>query len=210
MIDYIVTGTARSGTGFMSHLLSNNGIECYHEGIFGVKNHTLEEYLTGIEESPTVADSSWLVAPFINDIQTIYPHIKIIHVVRNPLKVIRSFLELGFFRVTYKEYKPYQDIINEYINNYSEVEACIDYILEWYSFLENVNKVVVNIDNIDYNKLSEFTGTHFEELEEIVNQKTSAKIQFFSDFQVIKLVKRSPRYGDINRLIEKYGFNNEI
>ena len=35
MIEYLIIGTGRSGTGFMAHLLTNFGIRCGHESIFG-------------------------------------------------------------------------------------------------------------------------------------------------------------------------------
>lgn len=72
----IVTGTPRSGTGFMSQLLTKAGIPCGHEQIYGFEG--------GHRVVDPKAESSWLAAPHLKK------HKDIVHIVRDPLKVISS------------------------------------------------------------------------------------------------------------------------
>lgn len=118
-LKYIVTGTGRSGTVYMARLLSSLGLPCGHEAVFdwhglekanrrisgiekpvlshtstfrwdGSKNVPLEEWCSG----EMVADSSYLAAPFLKEFSC-----SVIHVVRDPVKVIQSFCNyIGYFK----------------------------------------------------------------------------------------------------------------
>lgn len=117
MIDlkYIITGTGRCGTVFLARLLTSVGIPCGHEAIFdhngieSAKNkltgqfplntshassmeyNTFKDEWTSIPKwindlSKIVADSSYMATPYLDQFDA-----KIIHVTRNPIKVINSF-----------------------------------------------------------------------------------------------------------------------
>lgn len=120
---YLVTGTGRCGTVFMARLLTNCGVSCCHEGIFdwqgierakqvlsgfaspytsfasrkkwnGATSEWEEEesWLTGTIE----AESSYMAAPFLKE--SVIASIPVIHVVRDPIKVVQSFVDhLGYF-----------------------------------------------------------------------------------------------------------------
>ena len=84
MIELLVTGTGRCGTGYVSKLLTASGIPCGHEEVYTP---------LGIQNRPElVADASWCAVPFLKDFQG-----RIVHLVRHPLAVIRSFLGIRFF-----------------------------------------------------------------------------------------------------------------
>ncbi|NIQ15395.1 MAG: hypothetical protein GTO02_13665, partial [Candidatus Dadabacteria bacterium] len=88
-IKYIVTGTGRCGTMFMSKLLTSAGIDCGHEVIF--TNEGLEAAKQNLFlNKETVAESSYMAAPYLND--PILSEATIIHLVRQPMKVINSFV----------------------------------------------------------------------------------------------------------------------
>jgi hypothetical protein len=110
-LDYVVTGTGRCGTLFLANFLTSAGIPCTHEAIFTLrgldfafsvlrgedkaissnisKGDNLSEY-----EMEIRAESSYMSAPFLAGLNT-----KVIHIVRNPIKVIASFLgpEFAYF-----------------------------------------------------------------------------------------------------------------
>jgi hypothetical protein len=120
---YLVTGTGRSGTVFMARFLTASGFPCGHETFFDY--HGLEmaacrmwgqaplklsevsqtkwtaegirvipEWLPDI--SKVVAESSYMAAPFLID--AMFDDTTILHVVRDPIKVINSFCQyLGYF-----------------------------------------------------------------------------------------------------------------
>lgn len=112
MLKYIVTGTGRSGTVYMARVLTDLGVTCGHESIF---NHDAEVVVMRrfhgfhpptisicsdnsgwLNLNNIVADSSYMAMPYLNyeDIN----EIPVIHVVRNPLAVISSFVkDLNYF-----------------------------------------------------------------------------------------------------------------
>jgi hypothetical protein len=86
MDKYLITGCGRSGTSFMSQLFNNNNIKCGHEEQFSIFNYK--------NKNINYSESSWLMTPFINDINDDF---NIIRIYRNPILVIKSFLDTGFF-----------------------------------------------------------------------------------------------------------------
>lgn len=112
MLKYIVTGTGRSGTVYMARVLTDLGVPCGHESIF---NHDAEVVVMRrfhrfdpptisicsdnsgwLNLNNIVADSSYMAMPYLDheDIN----EVPIIHVVRNPLAVISSFVkDLNYF-----------------------------------------------------------------------------------------------------------------
>lgn len=110
---FIVTGTGRCGTVYMARLLTSLGIPCGHESLFYVtqneplrvwerfENNTrsislasshdllLDKKIDAWVDIPSiVADSSYIAAPFLSRM----PEVKVIHVVRNPMDVINSYV----------------------------------------------------------------------------------------------------------------------
>jgi hypothetical protein len=163
-LEYIVTGTGRCGTLYMANLLTSCGITCSHEGIFTNKGLNKafsiikgEEQIKNSKVSETenmsndlenfVADSSYMSAPFLSHFQKS----KIIHVVRNPFKVVSSFINFGYFlnaSPTEQEENPfhldYEQFIYNHIHELSEEMNQIDraflYYVNWNEMIEK-NKI---------------------------------------------------------------------
>ncbi len=88
----LITGCGRSGTGYVSTLLSRLGLPCSHEVVYG-------EALCSTGAQPVWSDAlraeaSWLAAPYLGSLPagTI-----VLHQVREPVSVVRSFLRIRFF-----------------------------------------------------------------------------------------------------------------
>lgn len=119
-LDYFVTGTGRCGTVYMARLLTSLGINCTHEAIFNYNGlefakkalhykHletsycSVHDILHNLPIEPWIdinneiqAESSYMAAPFLDN--EVFKSTKIIHVVRNPLKVISSHVkDINFF-----------------------------------------------------------------------------------------------------------------
>ena len=119
-LKYLVTGTGKCGTVFMARFLTSLGIPCGHESIFDWKGYKWAEKRLAnkerIELSNTSkssyhpqavpgqrivqlekwidineleAESSYMAAPFLG--RDILKDVTIIHIVRNPIKVVNSF-----------------------------------------------------------------------------------------------------------------------
>lgn len=123
MLKYLITGTGRSGTVYLARVLTSLGIPCGHESIFdhhgvdgaierlsgkkeislsiassiALKDKEFHPIEAWVDTSSLLADSSYMAAPFLK--HPILSETKIIHAVRDPLKVVNSFCNyLGYFR----------------------------------------------------------------------------------------------------------------
>jgi hypothetical protein len=88
-IDFVVTGTPRSGTKYMASLLRELGYNSTHERCFD------PWHMLFAEERPDEApwgDSSWLAVPYLRDLP---PATRVIHVVRDPVSSINSIIGTG-------------------------------------------------------------------------------------------------------------------
>lgn len=165
-LQLLVTGTGRCGTVYMSRLLSSLGIQCGHESIFNsdgwpdAKKRLLgdsdtvlstvcqTDILTGAEigdgwlnRSNLVAESSYMAAPFLCD--PLIRDVPIIHIIRNPLEVISSFVkDFEYFshprwirRERYHQFiYSHLPALHEYKN---PVSAAVFFYLHWNIMIES-------------------------------------------------------------------------
>ncbi len=154
---YIVVGTGRSGTVSVAKWLTRAGVACSHERFFrGTDADDLVRALTvphthaansdcsthfGLEplEMP-IAESSFMAVPFLE--HPVLRDCAIIHVVRDPLKVIRSLLNnICYFRTDDPEqahageqfirrHLPHLDVLPD-----AATRACY-YYLRWNQMIE--------------------------------------------------------------------------
>jgi len=160
-LDYIITGTGRCGTLFVANFLTSAGIVCTHEAVFTPMGLEFAlDVLSGREqaisssisrgenlsdyEMDSFADSSYMSAPFLGQFNS-----KVIHLVRNPYKVISSFLGLGYFSNPFPsapgDSAIYEDFIYRNLPAMSEDipqldRACLYWIL-WNELIESSGKV---------------------------------------------------------------------
>src|SRR5689334_5762287 len=87
----LITGCARSGTGYLAALLTELGLECGHERVFAPRTvrGSTPTWPDGVR-----AESSWLAAPYLAHLPK---GTAVVHLVRHPLAVMRSNLRIGFF-----------------------------------------------------------------------------------------------------------------
>jgi hypothetical protein len=83
---FVVVGTGRCGTTYVSEALTASGLACGHEQMFTPAGPRRSLRLAG--------DASWLAVPYLDDVDA-----PVYHVVREPLAVVNSFLAIGFFRL---------------------------------------------------------------------------------------------------------------
>lgn len=163
----ISTGTGRCGTAYMAKLLTSVGIPCGHESLF--TNKGISEYKYRIlnrkkikfsdctmsvmepwtDPKSIVADSSYMAAPFLNLFEC-----KLIHLFRDPIKVISSFFYvLKYFRYP-KQFNldiegEYQDFIKKhcefcFYEKLKPIDRVAVYFIEWNNMIEkkSVNKKI--------------------------------------------------------------------
>lgn len=88
----IVTGTGRCGTGYAAKVLTTHGLRCGHENVF-------RPLAANINWRNYQADSSWLAVAHPDQLAR-HP---VVHCIRNPLHVARSYLRINFFSCTPKK-----------------------------------------------------------------------------------------------------------
>lgn len=113
-LKYIVAGTGRCGSVYMARVLTSISIPCGHESIFNQHDPdiiierargTISPTISNVAKNDgwlnidhIIADSSYMAIPYLNhpEIQ----HIPIIHIVREPLSVVSSFVkDLQYFNL---------------------------------------------------------------------------------------------------------------
>lgn len=82
---FVITGSGRCGTLWMSHALTAAGVPCGHERVFNGTG--ISEWEEGVR-----ADSSWMAATRFDQID-----MPVVLLVRHPLAVVKSWVEIGFF-----------------------------------------------------------------------------------------------------------------
>ena len=78
----LITGIGRSGTGYMSKLLSEAGLPCGHEKVFHQRTSRLPDW-RGLS-----AESSWLAVPWLGSLPE---DVSVVHLVRHPVKWLASW-----------------------------------------------------------------------------------------------------------------------
>jgi hypothetical protein len=134
---WLVSGTGRCGTGFIQQVLWSAGVQCTHEGIFRFDGEPaararLEARLKN-EDGVWPAEASWLAAPCLD-----WPELAdttIVHLVRNPKKVIDSQMRFGIFRDTGNQYYAYLNWKAHWLPKLREIEdtfhRAVYFYVEW-------------------------------------------------------------------------------
>jgi hypothetical protein len=185
-LEVLIIGTGRCGTGFLAKSLDRSGISCGHESIFNHWDKSIIE--KNINNNKLVAEAAWPAVPFIGT-SFLKQSVKIIHLVRHPMHVIRSFHDLNFFsqeRVS----KPLNQIVyqNTTISADSQdrLISSVKHYFEWNNLaitkisLTDHPYIRVKLEDIiadDEHKLrlTEFIGRELNFETHVVNEKKSEK-----------------------------------
>lgn len=118
---FVITGTGRSGTGYLATAFRYMRIRCGHEEMFTPAGRQANPFIRG--------DASWMAVPYL-DRFTGY----VLHVVREPLATINSFLGIHFFddSETTEDRKPYQDFSREHAPDVWAHETPVERAMAWY------------------------------------------------------------------------------
>lgn len=196
-LEYLVVGTGRCGTAYMAQLLTSMGIPCGHESIFStnaimeIKNKlknpnsinlsecSLDQEAKWVNPKEIIADSSYLAAPFLK--YGFLKNTKIIHVVRHPVDVIKSFVFSGLYFENFvpKKSEIYQDFIKKHVpevydNGFNSLTRAAIYYILWNKMIEknirfHENYFLYNLESSP-SKLMDFLG------KKKYNRKLSKKI----------------------------------
>ncbi len=168
-LDFIVVGMPRSGTRFASHLFIELGLRCGHEWVFDAPRPPLKTALYSLFNprlGSATADASWLAAPYLTELA---PQAKILHQVRNPIKVIRSLMGIGFFQRGGKDrLRGYTEFATEYLPPLPDdpLQSCMAFWIHWNRL---ILKNGANHDYVSY-RLEDMTDQDETTLEQVARR----------------------------------------
>lgn len=154
---YLVTGTGRSGTVGLAIALTSVGIPCSHERFF--HGNSLEEALCLMEANGgknslcsqhcglpgqtdrVAAESSYMTAPYLG--APCFAATTVIHAVRNPWKVILSFLNnVQFFRgePEHEHERFVYSVLPQLHEIGNSVDRAVYYYIRWNRLIETLSR----------------------------------------------------------------------
>jgi hypothetical protein len=144
---FIIVGAGRCGTGYMSKVFQSAGVECGHETVFGP--HGLQAAKALREAHPELeAEASWLAVPYLT--LPLLQSASVIHLVRDPWRVLASFVSLPIFRTM----TPFSRFIHEHqphvFGHATAVDKAAAYILCWNRWIEalvGVRRIVHRVED---------------------------------------------------------------
>ena len=128
MLDFVVVGTGRCGTAYMAELLTRMGIPCGHEWVFSAHPRRYPDL-------DIVGDSSAQAVPFLHEFTGL-----VLHQVRDPLRVIGSFLGFGLFKDPVAHGIDGQFMMRHFQFTGDELGDAIRYYVEWNERCERVEQ----------------------------------------------------------------------
>lgn len=229
---YLITGTGRSGTVFMARLLTSVGIPCSHEAIFDYRGFRLamqrlggeapmelswvsrSRYESGksTETAPWLTDlsaieaeSSYMVAPFLGE--EALRDIPVIHVVRDPLKVVQSFCNYIQYFASVEPKDSYEHFIFTHLPELKHEmpqydRACL-YWVRWNQMVESRNPAYFHRIEDDPKGVLGFLGKegpHFNDA--TVNSFKRPVSERFT----LDTIKSKNIYEEFVALGKKYGY----
>jgi hypothetical protein len=232
-LKYVVTGTGRCGTLFMANLLTSMGLPCTHEAVFTTEGWDYAwSVMNGLEpavnsrisqgdnlsdyEIDLVAESSYMAAPFISRMK-----VGVIHVVRNPFKVIGSLVGYGFRQFsksspTEFEDDPYHFKYEKFIyenlpelgeEKYSQIDrACLFYV-RWNGMIEKSGRVElfhrIEDGTEQLRKHFQFDGECYE------NTSCNSSAEKSRNWSLSEIKNREIK-DQFLEMTERYGYKSEI
>lgn len=203
---FIVTGTGRCGTRYMSHLLRGAGIKCGHENIFGPSNED------GVWPADTkyVVDSSWLAAPFLAQYSC-----PVVHVVRSPLHCIRSLATCLLLNPR----NGWMEFMRKYCPsafvNRDPFSTVARFYVAWNAMIERVDYghreyLRVRIEGLNVSAVTVFGGVTLTRSQgSAIAEKVSSTLNhvqsLFPDRNIESIHDVGLR-SDLNKMSERYGY----
>jgi hypothetical protein len=126
MLKFVVVGTGRCGTAYMAQLLSRMGVPCGHEWVYS-------DHPRRYPELEILGDSSAQAVPFLDQ----FPGL-VLHQVRDPLRVIGSFLGFGLFKDPAAHGIDGAFMMRHFPFTGDEVRDAMRYYVEWNERCEQV------------------------------------------------------------------------
>lgn len=166
-LKFIVASTGRCGSVYIAKLLTSVGVPCSHECIFSYRGfdryNTRNSIVSTRENLESItfpsAESSLFSVPYLE----LIPNIKVVHLVREPLKVIKSFAyDLDIFNESGQNNLTREFLVKNYpeLQSFStNLEKTCRYYIACNTFIEKCSKekMIYRVEDEPY-ELFNFLG----------------------------------------------------
>lgn len=198
---FAICSTGRSGSRYISELLSQSGIPCTHESLFTPD---------GIGRCDGEGDSSWMALPYLEAGYTVG---SVLHQARCPLKVAGSYFGLRFFDNTKNGENPWVEFAKRHFDfSGHEIEVCLRWWVEWNQRIERLDPdYMYRVEDLDLEEIAEVLGHD-------LNDDWQRVYQGLKDMKINSTGPRVLRWADIPdgavketamRMAERYGYASE-
>ena len=227
----LVTGTGRCGTVYMARWLTTLGMPCGHESIYDFQGQkiakrrlsgdakitlsfcstskmmehgdweSIPEWLS--DTSQIVADSSYMAAPFLKSVDC-----PVLHVVRNPVKVVNSFVNhIDYFKSN-EPTNQYEQFIYKYLPELCKVmpqydRAVLFYVL-WNKMIERHADFRWPVEG-DPDLVMQWLGVQGDVFEDRAVNTFSARQSGSRQFHV-SMIKDQDILEQLLEMSERYGY----
>lgn len=198
---FVVAQTGRSASGFTAKKLTSFGIPTGHEAVFN-------PYMT--QRTDLLGDSSWLAAPHLGEFSG-----KVIHQVRHPAKVIRSWLLASppFFLSPFHPYGGYRAKYSPWAAEaigagyHVNLEWAARHYIEWNRMIEPHARYRFQIENPDWLEITEAIGYPISTNQAPpVNKEYNKHVAPGGQINREDLVKLSC-FDQLNEMATEYGYD---
>lgn len=192
----IITGCGRSGTGFLSRVLTDSGLRCGHENVFTER---------GVRPWGNLrADSSWYAVASLDSIPAAD---RVVHLIRHPLDCARSFLGIGFFqRPPSPERRPRHGVIDRVdpsiLRQPTELDRFIRYWTRWNGLVVPRAHKTLRLEDVDASAVESILSTMAvgapSNLDAIVTQRRHYNARPRASLTLQQL-RRSPLFDELRQ-----------
>jgi hypothetical protein len=149
MADFVVTGTGRCGTGLCMIVLKQMGVPASHEAFFTLDRRSFDAGDRVAYDRHPTNDVALMAAPFLRQVGK-----PALHLVRNPLDVVNSFLHLQLSPTAPHEIT---DFINHFVTleGDSAPELWADYWIKWNRMCAEEAAVTVQVEALSAGQISD-------------------------------------------------------
>lgn len=208
---FLISGTGRCGTGFCTRLFLSAGVNCSHEGIFNLHGwENAYRQLLHMRSHPSQgwqAEASWLAFPHL--MRSELYNVTVIHLVREPIKVVESLIRMGFF--TLSPVLPYSSYVHHYLPYMEQLEDPVEKAVYMYLkinwFVEERADVFHRIED-EPTELLDKLGIDYQEKELFDNRTHNTRTNYCDygeeevDFDKLPTHLRE----EIMQMGERYGY----
>ena len=199
---FVVIGTPRSGTNYFSVLCRANGVICSHEDYFTEYGPILRNPNRRFD---TIGDVSWLAPPFLPE-----ESMKIIHQVRNPLKVVRSIHSMGLFHREFDaNRRPFIELLRKHFSPDDDpLRSAMRFYVEWNAKCEDLTQKRYQVERLDEERyrLGDWLGIDLNNLGE-VSKSTNTRTPVIKAEVTLDCLSKFPEFKEFWEMAGRYGYD---